>query len=115
MNEEKEIDKESKAYKIAAGKGVMNLPNKLTISRIAMIPVFVLFFYLDFTAHYFVALAVFAIACLTDLFDGKIARKYNLVTNLGKFLDPIADKVLVLSSLVIMLTVPDIFVAYLSD
>lgn len=115
MNEEKEIDKESKAYKIAAGKGVMNLPNKLTISRIAMIPVFVLFFYLDFTAHYFVALAVFAIACLTDLFDGKIARKYNLVTNLGKFLDPIADKVLVLSSLVIMLTVPDIFVAYFGD
>ncbi len=115
MNEEKEIDKESKAYKLAAGKGVMNLPNKLTISRIAMIPVFVLFFYLDFTAHYFVALAVFAIACLTDLFDGKIARKYNLVTNLGKFLDPIADKVLVLSSLVIMLTVPDIFVAYLGD
>lgn len=53
MNEEKEIDKESKAYKIAAGKGVMNLPNKLTISRIAMIPVFVLFFYLDFTAHDF--------------------------------------------------------------
>lgn len=108
-----EIDKESRAYKIAAGKGVMNLPNKLTISRMVMIPVFVLFFYLNFTAHYFVALAMFGIACLTDLFDGKIARKYNLVTNLGKFLDPIADKVLVLSALVIMLTVPEIFVANL--
>lgn len=108
---EKEVDKESRAYKFAAGKGVMNLPNKLTIARMVMIPVFVLFFYLNFTAHYFVALAVFGVACLTDLFDGKIARKYNLVTNLGKFLDPIADKVLVLSALVIMLTVPSFFTA----
>ena len=104
MNEEKEIDKNSRAYKFAAGKGVMNLPNKLTISRVAMIPVFVFFFYFTFTSHYLVALAVFGAACLTDLFDGKIARKYNLVTNLGKFLDPIADKVLVLTALVIMLT-----------
>ena len=106
---EKEVNKESRAYKFAAGKGVMNLPNQLTIARMVMIPVFILFFYLNFTAHYFVALAVFGIACLTDLFDGKIARKYNLVTNLGKFLDPIADKVLVLSALVIMLTVPSFF------
>lgn len=113
MNNENEIDKESRAYKFAAGKGVMNLPNKLTIARMVMIPVFILFFYLQFTAHYFVALAVFGVACLTDLFDGKIARKYNLVTNLGKFLDPIADKVLVLSALVIMLTVPSFFVANL--
>lgn len=111
----KEIDKESRAYKFAAGKGVMNLPNKLTLSRMVMIPVFLLFFYLPFTAHYFVALAVFAVACLTDLFDGKIARKYNLVTNLGKFLDPIADKVLVLSALVVFLTVPQIFTANLGD
>lgn len=101
--------KESRAYKIAKGKGVMNLPNKLTISRMVMIPVFIALFYVQFTGHYFVALAVFAIACFTDLFDGKIARKYNLVTNLGKFLDPIADKVLVLSALVVMLTVPEIF------
>ena len=105
----KEIDKSSKAYKFAKGKGVMNLPNKLTISRIVMIPIFILFFYLQFTAHYFVALAVFGIASLTDLLDGKIARKYNLVTNLGKFLDPIADKVLVLSALVVFLTVPEYF------
>lgn len=107
MNEEKEIDKNSRAYKFAAGKGVMNLPNKLTISRMCMIPVFIALFYVQFPYHYFVALAVFAVACLTDLFDGKIARKYNLVTNLGKFLDPIADKVLVLSALVIFLTVPE--------
>lgn len=111
----KEIDKESRAYKFAAGKGVMNLPNKLTISRMIMIPVFVLFFYLHFTGHLFVALAVFGIASLTDLFDGMIARKYNLITNLGKFLDPIADKVLVLSALVIMLTVPSYFVNYLGN
>lgn len=104
-------EKESRAYKFAKGKGVMNLPNKLTISRMVMIPVFVALFYVQFTGHYFVALAVFAIACLTDLLDGKIARKYNLVTNLGKFLDPIADKVLVLSALVVMLTVPGIFTA----
>ena len=107
MNNDKQIDKESRAYKIAAGKGVMNLPNKLTISRMAMIPVFIVFFYVNFTAHYFVALAVFGIAALTDLFDGKIARKYGLVTNLGKFLDPIADKMLVLSALVIFLTRPE--------
>ena len=105
----KEIDKNSKMYKFAAGKGVMNLPNKLTLSRIVMIPVFLLFFYFQFTAHYFVALAVFGIASLTDLLDGMIARKYGLVTNLGKFLDPIADKVLVLSSYVVFLTVPEVF------
>lgn len=93
----------------------MNLPNKLTISRMVMIPVFILFFYLNFTGHYFVALAVFLVASLTDLLDGKIARKYKLVTNLGKFLDPIADKVLVLSALVVFLTVPYLFTAYLGS
>ncbi len=111
MNEENN----SKFYKFAAGKGVMNLPNKLTISRVVMIPVFIAFFYLNFTAHYFVALAVFLIAGFTDLFDGMIARKYNLVTNLGKFLDPIADKVLVLSGFVVLLTVPEVFTANLGD
>ena len=107
MNEEKQVDKESKAYKRAAGKGIMNLPNKLTLSRMFMIPVFIALFYVPFKGHYFAALAVFAIASLTDLFDGKIARKDGLVTNFGKFLDPIADKVLVLSALVIFLTRPE--------
>lgn len=101
--------------KIIAGKGIMNLPNKLTISRIIMIPVFVLFFYLNFTGHYFVAFAVYAVASFTDLLDGLIARKYGLVTNLGKFLDPIADKVLVLSAFVVFLTVPNIFCANFGD
>ncbi|MCD7729778.1 MAG: CDP-diacylglycerol--glycerol-3-phosphate 3-phosphatidyltransferase [Clostridia bacterium] len=87
----------------------MNLPNKLTISRVVMIPFFVLFFYVQFTGHYFVALAVFIIAALTDLFDGKIARKYHLVTNLGKFLDPIADKVLVSTAFIVLLTIPSVF------
>lgn len=92
-------------------KNIKNLPNILTFSRIVMIPLFVLFFYLDFTAHYLVALAVFGIASFTDFLDGKIARKYNLVSNLGKFLDPIADKALVLSALVVFLTVPHFFCA----
>lgn len=109
----KNIDKSSRAYKIAAGRGVMNLPNKLTIARMIMIPVFILFFYLNFAGHYFVVLAVFAIASFTDLLDGKIARRYNLVTNLGKFLDPIADKVLVSSALIVILTVPSYFTAFL--
>lgn len=81
----------------------MNLPNKLTLTRIILIPFFIAAIYVPFTGHYFVALAIFALASLTDFFDGKIARKYNLVTDLGKFLDPIADKVLVLSALVVML------------
>lgn len=102
-----------KFYAFAKGKGVMNLPNKLTISRMVMIPLFVLFFYLDFTAHFFVALAVFAAASLTDLFDGKIARKYGLVTNLGKFLDPIADKVLVSTAFILFLTAPWVFGGFL--
>ena len=113
VHEEQEARKYDKFYKFAAGNGIMNLPNKLTLSRVLMIPIFVVFFYVQFTGHYFVALAVFIIASLTDLLDGKIARKYNLVTNLGKFLDPIADKVLVLSGFVLLLTTPQIFTANL--
>lgn len=109
----KNIDKSSRAYKIAAGRGVMNLPNKLTIARMIMIPLFIFFFYFNFKGHYFVALAVFAIASFTDLLDGRIARRYNIVTNLGKFLDPIADKVLVSSALIVILTVPSYFTAFL--
>jgi len=80
----------------------LNLPNKLTVLRIVLIP-FVMFFYLaSFIPHgigKIVALAIFIIAALTDLLDGQIARKRNLVTNLGKFLDPIADKILTASVL----------------
>lgn len=106
---DQQMDKESKAYKFVAGKGVMNLPNQLTLFRVLIIPVFILTFYLQFKSHYLISLTIFAIAAITDFLDGYLARKYKLVTNLGKFLDPIADKVLVLSALVIMLTVPDFF------
>lgn len=85
----------------------MNLPNKLTLGRLILIPFFILTFYLDFTGHYLVSLGIFSIAAFTDFLDGYIARKYNLVTDLGKFLDPIADKVLVLSALVVMLADPN--------
>lgn len=85
----------------------MNLPNKLTILRIIMIPIFVVIFYLTIIPYNFVISAVvFALAAFTDFLDGYIARKYNLVTDMGKFLDPIADKVLVSTALIIFLAVP---------
>lgn len=114
-NKQTEEVKEDKFYRFAKGKGVMNLPNKLTVTRMVMIPLFALFFYLQFTAHYFVALAIFLIAALTDMLDGKIARKYGLVTNLGKFLDPIADKALVSTAFILMLTRPAVFLYELGD
>lgn len=80
----------------------MNLPNKLTVLRVLMIPFFVLFMLTDFagSAAKWIALAIFVIASLTDLLDGKIARKYNLVTNFGKFMDPLADKLLVSAAMI---------------
>ena len=79
----------------------MNLPNKLTIFRVILIPLFVAFMLVDITnVDKWIALAIFIVASLTDLLDGKIARKYNLVTNFGKFMDPLADKLLVCSALV---------------
>lgn len=79
----------------------MNLPNKLTIARVIMIPFFLFFLMTDFfTGSKYVALAIFVLASLTDLLDGKIARKYNLVTNFGKFMDPLADKLLVCSAMI---------------
>ena len=80
----------------------MNLPNKLTILRTIMIPVFLIFLYipgLGMTGDVLAA-AIFVLASFTDLLDGKIARKYNLVTNFGKFMDPLADKLLVCSALI---------------
>ena len=75
----------------------MNLPNKLTVLRVIMIPFFV-FFYL--TEKVYIADILFIVASLTDMLDGKIARKYNLVTNFGKFMDPLADKLLVAAALI---------------
>lgn len=92
----------------------MNLPNKLTLLRIMMIPVFVIIFYipvlqeetfsfigLETTLANLIGLIVFAVAAFTDFLDGNIARKYNLVTTFGKFMDPLADKLLVTSALLI--------------
>lgn len=80
----------------------MNLPNKLTIFRVILIPFFVLFLLAPYFSEYgkYIATAIFIIASLTDLADGKIARKYNLVTNFGKFMDPLADKLLVCSAMI---------------
>lgn len=88
----------------------MNLPNKLTVFRVCTIPFFVLFMEMDILgeADKYVAVAIFIIASLTDMLDGKIARKYNLVTNFGKFMDPLADKLLVCSALICLAgVIPD--------
>ena len=83
----------------------MNLPNKLTVLRVIMIPFFVLFMLTDFAgaASKYVALAIFCIASFTDFLDGYLARRDNLVTNFGKFMDPLADKLLVCSALICLI------------
>ena len=83
----------------------MNLPNKLTIMRVILIPFFILFLYTDWFHGYdkIIAAVIFIAASLTDMLDGKIARKYNLVTNFGKFMDPLADKLLVCSAMICLI------------
>ena len=82
----------------------MNLPNKLTILRVIMIPFFLVALLVDgIPAGKWVALAIFIIASFTDMLDGKIARKYNLITNFGKFMDPLADKLLVSAALIALI------------
>ena len=77
----------------------MNLPNKLTLLRIILVPFFVATLLLPtIPYHYIIALVIFAAASITDMLDGKIARKYNMVTDFGKFADPLADKILVISA-----------------
>lgn len=92
----------------------MNLPNKITVSRILLIPIFVIIMMFDFNwgtmelfgavmpVHHFVGALIFIVASCTDWIDGHFARKYNLVTNLGKFLDPLADKLLVTSAFILL-------------
>ena len=84
----------------------MNLPNRLTLIRVSLIPVFVALLLLSAYSEWFslAAVLVFAAACITDFFDGRIARKRNLVTNFGKFMDPLADKLLVCSALICLLS-----------
>lgn len=82
----------------------MNLPNKLTIFRVILIPFFLVFLLVPgIPADNWIALGIFIVASLTDLLDGKIARKYNLVTNFGKFMDPLADKLLVCSAMICLI------------
>ena len=88
----------------------MNLPNKLTMARVIMIPFFVIFMLTGWggEASKWISLAIFIVASLTDLLDGHIARKHNLVTNFGKFMDPLADKLLVCSALICLVTLAKI-------
>ena len=85
----------------------MNIPNKISITRICLMPVFIALFLLNFPYAKFVALGVFIIAAASDALDGYIARKYNLVTDLGKFLDPIADKLLATTGLILLIVGAD--------
>ena len=79
----------------------MNLPNKLTLIRFILTPAFMALMMINFPYHYFVAFLVFIGASITDYFDGKIAREQNLVTDFGKFLDPIADKALTTAAFIV--------------
>lgn len=79
----------------------MNLPNKLTVLRVILVPFFVFFLLADFIPHrYLIALALFGAASYTDHLDGKIARRDGLITNFGKFMDPLADKIMVMAALI---------------
>lgn len=80
----------------------MNLPNKLTVLRICLIPFFVLFAKLEGFGYQVIAVAIYIAACITDALDGHIARSRGLITNFGKFMDPIADKLLVMSALIVL-------------
>lgn len=81
----------------------MNTPNKLTFMRILMVPIFIVFMYLDFKHSRLIATLIFVIASLTDFLDGYLARRDNLVTNFGKFADPLADKILVSAAMLMLL------------
>ena len=86
----------------------MNLPNKITMLRVIMIPFFAFFMLTDVVGNSkYIAVAIFIIASLTDTLDGFIARKYNLVSNFGKFMDPLADKLLVSTALICFVSIPD--------
>ncbi|WP_282924434.1 CDP-diacylglycerol--glycerol-3-phosphate 3-phosphatidyltransferase [Peptoniphilus genitalis] len=82
----------------------MNTPNKLTLMRTLMVPIFILCMYLDFNNSRLIATAIFAVASFTDFLDGHIARRDNLVTNFGKFADPLADKILVCSAMIMLVS-----------
>ena len=87
----------------------MNLANKLTLARVIMIPVFlVVLFSMEAPMNRYLAVLIFIVASLTDFLDGYIARKYNMVSNFGKFMDPLADKILVMAAMVSMVALGDL-------
>lgn len=105
---------ESKLDRYITGMKGMNLPNRLTLMRICLVPVYLclLWFAGSRTWMRVLAFVVFALASLTDLFDGKIARKYHLVTNFGKFMDPIADKLLTHTAFIMFVSLGELNVFY---
>ena len=86
----------------------MNLPNKLTIARMAMVPLFMIALLMNTPASRIIATVIFALASLTDMLDGHIARKYNMVTNFGKLMDPLADKVLTAAAMICLVELGDL-------
>ena len=86
----------------------MNLPNKLTIARMAMVPLFMIALLMNSPASRILATVIFALASLTDMLDGQIARKYNMVTNFGKLMDPLADKVLTAAAMICLVELGDL-------
>lgn len=84
------------------GGGIMNIPNALTAVRFLLVPIFIYSFYYQSQNNYIIPLLIFLLAGLTDILDGYIARKYNLVTKWGKLLDPLADKLIQISALIVM-------------
>lgn len=86
----------------------MNPANKLTLIRVILVPFFLLFMYIDVPCHFLITLVIFSAASITDALDGHIARKNNLITNFGKFLDPLADKVLVMAALAVFIDIDEV-------
>ena len=86
----------------------MNLPNKLTIARMCMVPLFMIALMMKTPASRLIATVIFALASLTDMLDGQIARKYNMVTNFGKLMDPLADKVLTAAAMICLVELGDL-------
>lgn len=86
----------------------MNLPNKLTIARMCMVPLFMVALLINTPASRIIATVVFALASLTDMLDGQIARKYNMITNFGKLMDPLADKVLTAAAMICLVELGDL-------
>lgn len=86
----------------------MNLPNKLTIARMAMVPLFMVALLINTPESRVVSAVIFALASLTDMLDGQIARKYNMITNFGKLMDPLADKVLTAAAMICLVELGDL-------